>query len=129
MRLILNILGFLFVGLGFLGIFLPLLPTTPFLLLASWLFFRSSKKFHNWLLNHKIFGKFINDYITYKAIPLKSKIIAIILIWSTLPISVILFIPLLSIQILLFSVGIIVTFKISKISTLKKVKEKIINDI
>ncbi|MCX7973573.1 MAG: YbaN family protein [Candidatus Aminicenantes bacterium] len=74
-------LGFFFVGLGFLGIFLPLLPTTPFLLLAAGLFARSSPRFYNWLLNHKWLGSYIRNYREKKGIPLKTRIITIIILW------------------------------------------------
>lgn len=59
---LLSLVGILAVGLGVLGIFLPMLPTTPFLLLAAWCFARSSTRFHNWLLNHPYLGKFIKDW-------------------------------------------------------------------
>ena len=55
-------LGCLCVILGVVGIFLPLLPTTPFLLLAAWLFSRSSTRFHNWLINHPKLGSFITAW-------------------------------------------------------------------
>ncbi|MDY2940961.1 MAG: YbaN family protein [Varibaculum sp.] len=55
-------LGFLFVGLAGLGVFLPLIPTTPFLLLAVFFFARSSQRWQNWLLNHRIFGQYLRDY-------------------------------------------------------------------
>lgn len=63
--------------LGVIGIFLPVLPTTPFLLLASFLFERSSPKFHNMIINNPIFGKYISDYQEKKGITLKNKIISI----------------------------------------------------
>jgi len=74
-------LGFFFVGLGTLGIFLPLVPTTPFLLLAAALFARSSQKFYNWLLNNKWLGTYIRNYREKKGIPPGAKIISITLMW------------------------------------------------
>ena len=66
-------IGTFFVGVGIVGIFVPILPTTPFLLIAAALYARSSKKFYNWLINNKIFGRFIKNYRAGKGIPLKIK--------------------------------------------------------
>ncbi len=68
--------GWLFVGLGVLGIALPLLPTTPFLLLAAVCFSRGSEKIHSWLLNHPTLGPPIHDWQTHRAISRRSKVIA-----------------------------------------------------
>lgn len=71
------ILGCLSLVLGAIGVLLPLLPTTPFVLLAAFLFERSSEKFHRLLLKNRIFGKYIKDYTQKKGITYKNKIIAI----------------------------------------------------
>ncbi|MGL5175999.1 MAG: YbaN family protein [Cetobacterium sp.] len=71
-------LGCLSLLLGTIGIFLPILPTTPFVLLSAFLFERSSEKFHRLLLENKIFGKYIKDYTEKKGITYKNKVIAII---------------------------------------------------
>lgn len=65
------------VALATLGIFLPLLPTTPLLLLAAWCFAESSEKYHRWLLNHRIFGPIIRNWHENRCIPLKAKRIAV----------------------------------------------------
>lgn len=70
--------GWLFVGLGVLGIALPLLPTTPFLLLAALCFSRGSEKIHNWLLNHPTLGPPIHDWQAHRAISRRSKVVATI---------------------------------------------------
>lgn len=77
-------LGGLFLGLGIAGIFLPLLPTTPFLLLSAALWLRSSPRLYQWLLNHKRLGPYIRDFMEHKAIPLRVKIISVSLVWLTL---------------------------------------------
>lgn len=70
-------LGWLFTGLGMIGVFLPLLPTTPFLLLALWCFARSSRRFHSWLLNHSRFGPLLRDWEQHRVIPLRAKLVAV----------------------------------------------------
>ena len=72
--------GFLLVGLATLGIFLPLLPTTPLLLLAAWCFAHSSEKYHRWLLEHRVFGPIIKNYQENRCIPLKTKILSVAMI-------------------------------------------------
>ena len=78
-RLVLLALGWLCVGLGFIGIFIPGLPTTIFLIIASWAFAKSSKKFHTWLLNHKRFGPILHNWQTHKVVPYRAKVLMVIL--------------------------------------------------
>jgi uncharacterized membrane protein YbaN (DUF454 family) len=80
-------LGFLCVVLGIIGIFLPLMPTTVFLLLAAWFFAHSSPKSREWLLNHPILGKSIGNYIKHKGITRKTRLKALGMLWTTLAIS------------------------------------------
>jgi uncharacterized membrane protein YbaN (DUF454 family) len=80
-------LGWVSVALGVIGIFLPLLPTTPFLLLAAGCFMRSSERFYSWLINHPRLGPWIKDYLEGEGIPLKGKIYAILTMWISIGIS------------------------------------------
>ena len=73
-----------FVGIGILGIFIPVLPTTPFFLLAATLYAKSSKRFYDWLLSNRFFGKYIKNYREGKGITLKIKISTIALLWITI---------------------------------------------
>ena len=73
-------LGFLFLGLGVLGVFLPLLPTTPFLLVSAGCFAKSSDKWHQWLLSNRIFGPIIKDWHDRRCISISTKIFAISLV-------------------------------------------------
>ena len=77
------ILGLLFVGLGFLGIFIPGLPTTIFIIIAAWFFSKSSRKLETWLLNHKLFGHLIKNWKMHGAISKHSKLYAISIIIPT----------------------------------------------
>lgn len=82
------VIGFLALGLGMVGIALPVLPTTPFLLLAGAMFMRSSDRWSHWLLNHHSFGSYIRNYIEHKAVACQSKILAMALLWPTILFSV-----------------------------------------
>ena len=84
MKLLLNTIGCLAVLLGILGIFLPLLPTTPFLLLASACFARGSTRMHAWLLGNKVFGKYLSDFEQGRGIPRRAKITILVLMWASL---------------------------------------------
>ncbi|MDR0972387.1 MAG: YbaN family protein [Prevotellaceae bacterium] len=84
MKIVLVVLGTISLGLGIIGIFLPLLPTTPFLLLTAALYCRSSERLYNWLLGHRHLGAYIRNFREYKAIPLRAKIISLTLMWATM---------------------------------------------
>ncbi|NIF56879.1 DUF454 family protein [Enterobacter sp. Ap-916] len=86
-RLILLIIGWLAVVLATLGVILPLLPTTPFLLLAAWCFARSSPRFHHWLLYRSWFGSYLRHWQTHRAMPRGSKPKAILFILATFALS------------------------------------------
>jgi len=79
--------GIIFVVLGTIGIVLPVLPTTPFLLLAAYLFYRSSPKLHKQLLENKIFGKYLSDYFEKKPIPIRQRLFSIFFVWLGLGIT------------------------------------------
>jgi uncharacterized membrane protein YbaN (DUF454 family) len=79
--------GLVFVGLGVVGAFLPLLPTTPFLLLAAACFARSSERFYNWLVNNKWFGVYVRDYREGRRIPVRIKVVTIGALWVAIGLS------------------------------------------
>jgi uncharacterized protein len=84
MKIWLNIIGTIAVGLAILGVFLPLLPTTPFLLLASACYARGSKRMHAWLIGNKVFGRYLRDFEEGRGIPLRGKIVALSLMWISI---------------------------------------------
>ncbi|MEZ4598344.1 MAG: YbaN family protein [Syntrophotaleaceae bacterium] len=84
LRVFLIIVGTLCVALSVLGMFLPALPTTPFLLLAASCYARSSEKFYQWLITNRWFGEYIRNYREGRGMPLKQKVITIVLLWLTI---------------------------------------------
>lgn len=84
LRTLLIIAGTLCVVLAMIGILFPILPTTPFLLLAAVCYARSSDRFYRWLMNNAIFGSYIRNYREGRGIPLKQKIITIVLLWLSI---------------------------------------------
>ena len=78
-KIILLSIGWICVGLGFIGIFVPGLPTTIFLIVALWAFTKSSKKLRIWLLNHKKFGPFLRDWQEHRVVPVRAKILMVVL--------------------------------------------------
>lgn len=88
MKTVLIIVGMVSVVLGVLGLFLPLLPTTPFLLLASACFARGSDRMHRWLLGHGVFGAYLRSYEEGRGIPLRGKLVAIIVLWISMGVSI-----------------------------------------
>jgi uncharacterized membrane protein YbaN (DUF454 family) len=80
--------GTLSTGLGIIGIFIPILPTTPFLLLAAACYMRSSERFYQWLINNRIFGSYVRNYIEGRGMPVKLKIFIIFLLWLTIGLSI-----------------------------------------
>lgn len=117
-------LGLVCVTLGVVGVFIPLLPTTPFLLLAAWLFYRSSPRLHQWLLNNRLCGAYITAFMVHRAIALKAKIVSITLLWVTITSSALFITTLVWVKVLLFSIAIGVTVHILSYKTLKKGKPK-----
>ena len=117
---ILLVCGFIFTGLGLIGIVLPVLPTTPFLLLAAACFARSSEKYNNWLMTNKLFGNYLKCYLEDQGIPLKIKVSAISFLWITILISAFFFIESWIIQTILIVIATIATIHIVSIKTCDK---------
>jgi uncharacterized protein len=83
-RALFFVLGTFSLALGAIGIFLPILPTTPFLLLSAACYMRSSERMHKWLLNNRWFGNYIKNYQEGKGIPMKTKILAMAVLWGAI---------------------------------------------
>lgn len=87
MKTLLVILGFISLGIGIAGIFLPLLPTTPFLLLTLFCFSRGSERFHNWFIETKVYKKYVLNYKKKKAMTIREKLILLLSVFLMLSIS------------------------------------------
>ncbi|MCX7879655.1 MAG: YbaN family protein [Ignavibacteria bacterium] len=112
-------LGFIFLFLAIVGIAIPLLPTTPFLLLSAYFFARSSDRWHIWLLSHRYFGKIIRDYTEKRGVSLKLKVYALSLLWLTILSSALFFVKSLLIKVILFTIAAGVSYHILRLRTLK----------
>jgi uncharacterized protein len=106
-KIVFILLGSIFLGIGVVGIFVPGLPTTPFLLLSSALYVRSSKKLYYKVINNRLIGPYILAFQQNKCMSLKLKIYSIALMWVMIGVSAFLFISSIYLQLLLFSLGII----------------------
>ena len=84
MKILLAILGSVSLALGIMGVFLPVLPTTPFLLLSAALYMRSSHRLYEWLMSHKHLGPYIKNFREHKALPLRVKVVSVTMVWATL---------------------------------------------
>ena len=118
-RILLLGCGFLFTFLAFLGAILPLVPTTPFLIVAAACFYRSSDRFYKMIMYNRYFGQYLRDYKSGKGIPLRVKIAALIFLWISTLVSVFLFIPYLWLEIVVIAINLAVTVHLYLIPTQK----------
>jgi uncharacterized membrane protein YbaN (DUF454 family) len=112
LRILMVVLGTISLILGVIGIFVPLLPTTPFLLLTAFLYFKGSPRCYDWLMRQPHLGLYIRNFRENKVIPLKAKIVAVSLLWGSILFCVIFLIPIWWVKIILFVIAIGVTFHI-----------------
>jgi uncharacterized membrane protein YbaN (DUF454 family) len=119
-KILLIIAGNITLSLGVAGIFIPVLPTTPFLLLSAACFLRSSDKLYYWLTHHKIFANYIRSYLKYKAISVRNKIISISALWIVIGSTIIFFIDTLWVRIVLILIAVGVTIYLVNLKTLTK---------
>ena len=118
-RRLLIVAGTLSTGIGIVGVFVPILPTTPFLLLAAACYMRSSERFYQWLINNRIFGAYVRNYIEGRGMPVKMKIFIILLLWLTIGLSVTFGVQNIVIRIVLICIAIGVTAHICLIKKRK----------
>lgn len=109
--------GTISVVLALVGIVVPLLPTTPFLLLAAACYARSSDRFHRWLLSNRLFGSYIRNYREGRGMPAREKAVTLVLLWLTILVTAILFLEVWWGRLILLAVAAVVTSHILRIKT------------
>lgn len=124
MRLLLVVIGIISLVLAIIGLIVPLLPTTPFLLLSSACFIRSSETLYKWLMNHRIFGRYLWLYLNYHAVPLHTKIIALSMLWFSIGYSVIYVTEVTCLRVSLIIVAVCVTVHILRLNSATREMDK-----
>ena len=104
-RMLFVLVGTLFLAIGFVGIIIPVLPTTPLLLLAAACYLRGSERLHRWMIENRIFGEFIRDYTEGRGIKPRQKVITLAFLWMTIPFSALYLVEYLLVRILLFLIA------------------------
>ena len=117
-KYLLTVLGFLSLLTGIIGIFVPLLPTTVFLLLAAACFFRSSPRLYRWITGHRIFGSYIRIYREYHAVTRATKVAGVVSLWLLMAFSILFVASTWWLRLVLVAVAIGVTIHIALIRTL-----------
>lgn len=110
--------GFVSVALGVIGIVVPLLPTTPFLLLAAACFIRSSDRAYRWLMTHRLLGPYIRNYREHRAATRRAKVVAVLLLWAAIGYSVLVVVQSLAARIALLVIAVAVTAHVLTLRTL-----------
>ena len=127
LRTIWFIAGSICVALGVIGMVLPLLPTTPFLLAAAACYYKSSEKMHKWLLTNNLFGEYIRNYTEGKGLTKKTKITALTVLWATIVFSTVFMLNrllpanlLLPLQLIMIAIAVAVSIHILRLPTFKR---------
>jgi len=105
--------GTISLGLGLFGIFVPVLPTTPFLLLSAACYARGSQRFYCWLINNRLFGAYILSYREGRGLPLKVRAFTITMLWLTIGLTVVIFVDSVWIRVLLLAIAAAVTVHVA----------------
>ena len=113
--------GTISLGLGLVGIVLPVLPTTPFLLLSAACYYEGSERLHRWMLNNRLFGDYLRNYKKGNGIQPRTKIFTLILLWSVISFSALFMLNNVIIQIILFATAIGVSIHIIALPNLRRI--------
>ena len=125
MKALLVTLGTLSVGLGVLGIFLPLLPTTVFLLLAAACYARSSDRFYFWLINHRWLGSYIRNHYEGRGMRRRDKVVTLIALWAGIGATAIWSVEAIWLRVVLVGIALAVTIHVAKLKAFEESNEKV----
>ena len=120
LRVFLATIGLISLGLGIIGAFLPLLPTTPFLLLSAACFVRSSRRLYAWLINHPQLGPFVRNYRDHRSMTVRIKVVTLVLLWVTIGYSALAVAEALWLRLLLLAIAGAVTAHVATLGTIGK---------
>ena len=115
------VIGTLSLVFGLIGVILPVLPTTPFILFSAWCYYRGSERLHNWLINHPYLGPIIEEYGEGEGMTKESKMKAIGMTWLAVILTAVFFLDSFSMRVLIIIVAMIGTIILLKMKTRKKV--------
>ena len=119
LKVLLNVVGTVALGLGVLGVFLPLLPATPFLLLASACYLRGSERLHRRLMESRVLGSYIRNFQKGRGIPVRAKVVTLLLLWASLLFSIY-SVDILLVDIMLCLIGLTSSALILRMKTLRE---------
>jgi len=112
--------GSIFLAVGCIGIVLPILPTTPFLLLSAACYYKGSERMHRWMLSNRWFGSYIRNYKEGKGLQLKAKVFTLALLWLVISYSALFIVNMLVVQVVLFVIAVGVSLHIVTLPTFKQ---------
>jgi len=116
--------GWLSLGIGAIGLFVPVLPTAPFVLLAAACFLRSSERLHRWLVSHPTFGCHVEDYLAGRGLQARTKAVALATLWLSTLASAYFFVPLLAVDLLLITIAAAVSVYLLRLPTCQLREER-----
>ena len=112
--------GTVFLAVGCVGIVLPILPTTPFLLLSAACYLKGSERMHRWMLNNRWFGNYIKNYKEGRGLSLRAKGFTLALLWLVIGYSALVIVSIILVQVILFAVAVGVSLHIFTLPTFKQ---------
>lgn len=118
--------GTVSLAFGIVGIALPVLPTTPFLLLSAACYYKGSQRLHRWLLGNRLFGGYIRNYREGRGIPARAKIFTLAFLWTTISFSVLFAVNDLIVQVLLLAIAVGVSIHVIRLPNLKRTRDQLV---
>jgi hypothetical protein len=119
-KIVFTLIGTVSLLIGLVGIILPIIPTTPFILFSAWCYYRGSKRFHDWLVNHPYLGPIVEEYGNGEGMTKESKIKAIILTWTAVLMTAVFILQSLLMRAIIIVIAVIGTIVLIRIKTRKK---------